>query len=144
MNTTHTTMLAIATLALAFGALQARADPSPLCSGSCTIDAASTGYTDPVTVVASGSAVTWHSTDVSHVQRETSTPLGSPASCFNASSGSSDSDPVTFAINGGVLEATTGSTTKTCANAVPVAGGFLLAYHCSIHANMNGVLFVKA
>jgi plastocyanin len=145
MNAIRTTiLLASATLILAFAGLQASADPLPgSCAAPCTIDAASTGYTMPATVIASGTDVVWHSTDVAHVQRDTSIPaVGSPVACFSASSGSADSDPVTFTIDNGVLEATTGGVTKTCGNAVAAGGNFVLPYHCAIHPNMNGVLVV--
>lgn len=120
-------------------------DVAPVCSGTCTIDAATvTGYTPPLLALHSGSDVVWHATDIGHVQRDTATPLGSPAACFAvASPGGGDSPPVTFEIAGSVLNATTGATTKTCANALPVAGeAFLVPYHCTLHANMRGFLLV--
>ncbi|MHB1261529.1 MAG: cupredoxin domain-containing protein [Thermoplasmatota archaeon] len=142
MNLTRTASLALATLVLCLGTAQGIAPPTS-CGGTCTITAASTGYMMPVTTVASGEDVVWHSTDVSHVQRETSTPVGSPAACFNVNApGSGDSAAVTFAISGGALEATVGSTTTTCANAVEAGGNFVVPYHCTLHPTMRGVLVV--
>ncbi|HUR24673.1 MAG TPA: hypothetical protein VM327_01495 [Candidatus Thermoplasmatota archaeon] len=117
------------------------------CTGTCTVTASSVpGYVPPVLLIQSGSDVVWESTDVGHVQRETSTPVGSPGACFSVSSpGGGSSVPVTFEIVGGALSATVGGIAKTCANAATADGGaFLVPYHCTIHPTMRGFVAVVA
>src|SRR5207248_3146105 len=106
-----------------------------------------TGYNPPIAIIANGDSVTWTSTDGGHNQRETSlpTPLGSPTACFSVASTTSGSSSVKFDVSGGAVTATVGSTTATCHNAVSLAGAaFVIPYHCTIHANMNGFVVVTA
>ncbi len=139
----NTTLTLAALLAVAGLAQACLTPPDPACSGTCTVDAASTGYTPPMLILRSGSDVVWHSTDIGHVQRDTAQPVGSPAACFQvSSSGGGNSTPVTFDFDGTTLTATTNSVSTTCPNAVVTEAGALLAYHCTLHANMRGTLLV--
>ena len=118
-----------------------------VCTGTCTVTASTVpGYVPPVVAVQSGSDVVWESTDVGHIQRETSTPAGSPAACFSvAVAGGGTSVPVTFDVTGGAVSATVGGIATTCANAVPVDGAaFLVPYHCTLHPTMRGFVAVVA
>ena len=140
----NTTPLTLAALLAVAGLAQACLTPSdPACSGTCTVEASSPGYSPPALVLHSGSDVVWHSTDVAHVQRDTAHPLGSPNACFSVTaSGGGDSAPVTFDFDGTTLTATVNSVSTACANAVVTDAGALLAYHCTLHANMRGTLLV--
>jgi hypothetical protein len=138
--------LALAAAAPLFLAAPLAHSATPLaCEGTCYVQAATTGYTLPALVLANNSTVVWNSTDIGHLQRETSLPLSTSAACFSAPvSGGNSSAGVRFDIAGATLAATLGTTTATCTNAVPTPdGGFALAYHCAIHPNMRGVLVVE-
>src|ERR1051325_1721633 len=82
------------------------AGPLPTCAAPCQVNASATHYDPPVVVIANNSTVFWHSTDVGHIQRETSQPAGSTSTCFVANSpGGGDSPLVRFEIQGNVLHA---------------------------------------
>ena len=118
-----------------------------VCTGTCTVTASTVpGYVPPVLLLQSGSDVVWESTDVGHIQRETSTPLGSPGACFSVPvSGGGTSVPVTFDIVGSAVSATVGGIATTCANAVTVDDeAFLVPYHCTLHPTMRGFVAVVA
>lgn len=146
MNHASKLCLLATALLVPLGAMPASADDPGTCASPCTIGASTTHYDPPLVVLANNSSVVWHSTDVGHIQRETSTPVGSPAGCFTVTSpGNGNSPSVLFEVQGGVLNATSGSITRTCGNAVQVPGvGFVVAYHCTLHADMRGVIVVKA
>jgi plastocyanin len=139
-------VLVAASAALLAGA-PVSSSSDPVCSGACVVDASFLqGYTPPVIVIPSGSNVTWHATDIGHIQKETPQPLGSTSTCFTVTApGHGNSSAVRFDIEDGVLNATVGATKLTCRNAVGVEGGaFAVPYHCTIHANMNGVVVVTS
>jgi plastocyanin len=130
---------------LALACFPAAASSDVLCSGACTVDAAVLpGYSPALLVISNGTNVSWHATDIGHNQRETATPLGSPTPCFSVPSPlGNDSLAVTFDASGSALTATWNGTTRACTNAIPLDdGAFLLAYHCTLHANMRGALVV--
>jgi len=133
----------VAALALAVLLPPLSASTDVLCSGSCTAAASLAG--DTPLVVANNSTVQWTSLDVSHLQVEMQQPLGSSATCFSvAVPGGGTSGGVLFHIEGSVLDATVGSTTLPCTNALPLAGqGFAVPYLCRLHPWMRGVLVVS-
>lgn len=113
------------------------------CGADCRINASSLpGYDPAVTSIASGSTVTWHSTDITHVTRDTATTGADE--CFTAVHfGDEDSQPIRFDIVGGTLTATDGDATYECLNAIgDGASGFQLHYFCTLHPIMRGALVV--
>jgi plastocyanin len=145
---THASRLPLIAIALLvpLAAAPVSADDPGACADPCVINASNSHYDPPLVVIGNGASVVWHSTDNGHIQRETSTPAGSPGACFVVTSpGDADSPTVRFEIDGGAVKATVGSTTSTCQNAVAVAGtGFLVPYHCTLHGNMRGAIVVQA
>lgn len=113
-----------------------------LCGSDCRI-AASTfpGYDPPLAVLASGSTVTFHSTDIQHVTRDSG--VGSPRCFLVGHEGGQDSPPVRFDIVGGALVATAQGESAVCGSAVgDGAGGYALQYFCVLHPLMRGGLVV--
>jgi hypothetical protein len=130
-------------------AIASSAPATPLaCAANCTVTASSvTGYVNPVLEIVSGAVVTWHVTDVAHIERDGPTvPAGAP--CLNAASGLGSDASVRFDIVGGALYATQiggEDGTVRCASATALPGGsFLLPYACALHPTMRAALVVSA
>jgi plastocyanin len=130
--------------ALALASSSVTADVT--CTDPCTINASfrlpdAPGYSPAVAVLENGTSVVWHSSDgATHPHSEVS--LSSDCIDVTSSAGS-DSDSLQFQIWNGTLRTTTGATSTTCGTAVGTsATGFTLAYHCRLHASMNGRIVV--
>lgn len=129
-------------------AAPAQPAPAPTCDAECSIDSNAFGYQLPVTLVASGAAVTWRSLDTVHVTLD-GAGFGEDRSCFTVVHNRVEPSPaVRFDVAGGVLTATTlseaGTSTEECVNASPLPdGAFVLPYFCSLHPSMRGVLVVR-
>lgn len=131
----HALLLALALAAPLAGAAVAS------CSGTCTITAATAGFTPAVLQLASGASIVWTSTDINHVMDETKTTGGD--ACFDAiAAGHGSSDPVRFDLVAGALVATQADATMTCTNAVVTPAGVALPYHCLLHPGMRGSIVV--
>lgn len=114
-----------------------------VCGEDCRIDAASTGYAPPIAVIASGSSVTWHTVDITHVTRDQI--IGPGAACFEVGAGrGQDAPAVRFDVTEAGLIATVEGESTTCSNALGAAAGYVLPYFCTIHPTMRGALVVTA
>lgn len=125
--------------------LAAIALATPLaCPSPCGVASnAVTGYIPAVAEVASGGTIVWSATDVQHVQVDHG-PAFRDACLVTLASPFNGPDAARFEIVDGRLFATTASLgTLECVNAQPLpAGGFGLAYSCTLHATMRGTILV--
>lgn len=138
--------LALPLVVLALALPLVGAAPLPThCGEDCRIDASSTGYSPPVATIASGSSVTFVSTDIGHVTRDVGI-TASAAACFEAygEGFGGEATPVRFDLQGTQLVATIEGVTTRCASAVATPAGAMLPYFCSIHPTMRGALVVTA
>ena len=113
-----------------------------VCGTDCRIAASSIpGYDPAIAIIASGSTVTWHATDVTHFQRDMA--IGVDACFETGGEAHGDSEPVRFDIVGGALVATMNGITSPCESARgDGAGGFVLPYFCVLHPTMRAAIVV--
>jgi len=125
---------------------EAAAVPALLCQGSCTIPGGVLpGFLPPVSVVTSGSAVTWVGSDAAgHLNVENALLPDQLATCFEASYAGASGATVVFRLDAGSVVAEVDGRERTCASAQPLAGGAaVLTYACIIHAlTMKGALVI--
>ena len=124
-------------------ALPAVAALPAVCGPDCHINASSLpGYDPIVAIIASGTTVTWHSTDSQHFTRDTS--ISGADQCFFADHpGGAASQPIVFDIVGDTLTATDNGVTSVCGNAMGNgAVGFEMDYFCVLHPFMRASLVV--
>lgn len=112
------------------------------CASDCAVAASSLGYLIPANVIASGTSITWSSSDIGHITRDLTT--GGANACFEVlSTPGSPSQPVRFDVLDGALKATVDGVTTTCTTAVGVDGTFAVTFFCTIHPTMRGALVVS-
>lgn len=145
------------------GAVDVEPEPAsaedPLCVPVCTVDSQRRGYTPGLVVVEDGATVSWTSADGDgHTVTENpvqDTPEmiaeGSsdyyPDACFDVHFQPGGLAEVTFDIREDGLYALEASAFdadwQRCEEAIPVAGGWLVTYHCQFHPQLqHGAILV--
>lgn len=133
-------LLALAIVAVF--ALPAVAALPAVCGPDCRINASSfPGYDPLVALIASGTSVTWHSTDTTHLTRDTSVSGAEPCLEVVHERGA-DSPSVRFDLVEETLFATTEGVTLECGNATATSAGAALNYFCVLHPLMRAALVV--
>lgn len=109
-----------------------------LCVPTCEVISHDLGYASPVTLVTSGSTVTWSSIGLPHTATATDF-------CFHVAFSGSSPDSASFRVDAGQLFVKVGTTEKKCAGAAALPDGTtVLPYYCILHQNMRGVLVVAS
>jgi plastocyanin len=120
-------LLSLAALASAAG---------PACTPTCDVQVVTGLFAPPVVAADDGASVTWHTLSGIHTTT-------SDDGCFDAPVATTPT--VTFTNVGGVAFADDGSGAHACTGAVALPDGSLaVPYHCRYHAEMHGVVLVKA
>jgi len=149
--TSRASRLLIRSLLIAAGTSVAVVPAAPAalpiaCASPCVISASGqTGYVAPVTDIATGTSVSWFTTEDNTHPTTEGIAAGS-VGCFDAKiTMEAPTAPVRFDLAGGGLTATSDTLgTQTCVSAVALPdGSAALFYHCRLHPNMIGVLRVE-
>lgn len=119
------------------------------CVDPCGVNATGVGFLPPVTVLASGSTVTWSTTE--ETSHSTGDGTSGTPSCFHANVGYGEFfAPIKFTIESGALFATTPAfegdpgETRECTSAqMSPSGQFVLPFQCIVHSWMRGALVVE-
>lgn len=117
------------------------------CAPSCTVQGLYLGYASPVTILTSGSSVTWVFLDPLAAAHTATSSTGGSA-CMNMAFNAAHAVTGQFVIQDEGLHALTPSVTGTrdalCTEASPLPDGtYVLPYFCLYHTHMRGVLVVK-
>jgi plastocyanin len=118
------------------------------CTGTCVVQGSGvTGFTPPLLVMQSGSAVAWEASDgIGHFNVEGAFGTGA-GTCFSAPyAGVQRSDAIRLTIEGSVLVAEQNGVSLPCVTATMLPGGnALLSYQCFVHPlTMKGLILVVA
>lgn len=125
---------------LAIAALAPLAVAAGSCVPSCEVLANTYAFASPVTILSSGSTLTWTFLDPL-IPVHTAT---SAEACFDEAINAARDGAATLTIASGALFASTAKGTRACTSATALPGGsFTLNYVCLYHKQMVGQLVVN-